>query len=204
MGQALLAALGRSPGLKSLQVESLTAVLRGYPDSVREAAGPLVEQLKVDGAKQQARLAELQDVLAGGEIQRGRDLFFANKKAICATCHSVQGQGGRIGPDLTKIGAIRAPRDLLEAIVFPSASFARGFESFAVVTDDGQVLSGIIARETAEAIHIVNNSRVETRVPRTAIESVTQSKVSIMPEGMDAQLSRQDLADLIAFLQSLR
>ncbi len=204
VGQALLAALGHSPGLKSLQVESLTAVLRGYPDSVRQAAGPLLEQLKVDGAKQQARLAELQDVLAGGEIQRGRDLFFANKKAICATCHSVQGQGGRIGPDLTKIGAIRAPRDLLEAIVFPSASFARGFESFAVVTDDGQVLSGIIARETAEAIHIVNNSRVETRVPRTAIESITQSKVSIMPEGMDAQLSRQDLADLIAFLQSLR
>jgi len=66
------------------------------------------------------------------------------------------------------------------------------------------VPSGIIARETAEAIHIVNNSRVETRVPRTAIESITQSKVSIMPEGMDAQLSRQDLADLIAFLQSLR
>ena len=154
--------------------------------------------------KQQARLAELQDVLAGGEIQRGRDLFFGNKKAICATCHAVQGQGGKFGPDLTKIGAIRSPRDLLEAIVFPSASFARGYEPFTVATDEGQVISGIIARETADAIYLFNNSRVEVRVSRSSIESLSQSAVSIMPEGMDVQLGPQELADLIAFLGSLR
>ncbi len=204
VGEALVAALARSPGLKSLQGESLAAVLQSYSESVREKARPLYEQLNVDSEKQEARLAELQDVLAGGEIQRGRDLFFGNKKAICATCHSVQGQGGKMGPDLSKIGAIRAPRDLLEAIVFPSASFARGYESFAVVTDDGQVLSGIIGRETADAIYVVNTSRAEIRVPRASIESIAQSKVSIMPEGMDTQLSRQELADLITFLQSLR
>ncbi len=143
-------------------------------------------------------------MLADGDIQRGRELFFGNKKAICATCHAVQGQGGQIGPDLTRIGAIRAPRDLLEAIVLPSVSFARGYEPFNLVTDDGQVLSGIIARETADAIHLVNTSRVETRVARKSIESLQQSNVSIMPEGMDNQLSHQELADLIAFLHSLR
>jgi putative heme-binding domain-containing protein len=116
----------------------------------------------------------------------------------------VQGTGGKFGPDLTKIGEIRAPRDLLEAIVLPSASFARGYEPFNVVTDEGQVLSGIIARETAEAIYLVGSTRVEVRVPRSGIESITESKVSIMPEGMDRQLSRQELSDLIEFLHSLR
>ena len=204
VGEALVMALGRSPGLKSLQADALTSALAGYPEAVRQQAEPLLRQLAVDAEKQKARLAELHDVLSGGEIQRGRDLFFGNKKAICATCHAVQGQGGKIGPDLSKIGAIRTPRDLLEAIVFPSASFARGYEPFTLATDDGQVVAGIIARETADAIFLVGSTRIEVRVPRSAIESLHQSNVSIMPEGMDTQLSRQELADLIAFLNSLR
>ncbi len=204
IGKMLVAVLGRSPGLGSLQADALATVLKTYPDSVRQDAAPLFEQLTVDLEKQKARLAQLDGVLDGGDIQRGRELFFANQKAICATCHAVQGKGGAFGPDLTKIGAIRAPRDLLEAIVLPSTSFARGYESFNVVTDDGQVLSGIITRDTAEAIYLVSSTHVEVRVPRSAIESIAQSNVSIMPEGMDNQLSRQELADLIEFLHSLR
>jgi putative heme-binding domain-containing protein len=159
----------------------------------------LLEQLTVNREKQKARLVELDPVLTGGDIQRGRDLFFANKKAICATCHAVQGEGGKIGPDLTRIGAVRASADLLEAIVFPSASFARGYEPITLATDNGQVLSGIIGRESSDAIYLFNNARAEIRVPRSSIESLEQSTVSIMPEGMDAQLSGQELADLIAF-----
>jgi putative heme-binding domain-containing protein len=204
VGEALVSALGRSSGLRSVQSAALQTTLQSYPESVRQQAEPLFQQLTVDTAKQKARLAELQDVLTGGDIQRGRDLFFGNKKAICATCHAVQGQGGKFGPDLSKIGAIRTPRDLIEALVFPSASFARGYEPFSIVTDSGQTLSGIISRETAESIFLVNAARVETRVARSAIESLQQSTVSIMPEGMDAQLSHQELGDLIAFLQSLR
>jgi putative heme-binding domain-containing protein len=86
----------------------------------------------------------------------------------------------------------------------PSASFARGYEPFNVVTTDGQVIAGIIGRETADAIHVVGTNRVELRVPRAAIDTIAQSTTSIMPEGMENQLSRQDLADLIAFLGSLR
>jgi putative heme-binding domain-containing protein len=204
VGAALVAALERSSGLGGVSSGALQAALQSYPEAVRRQAEPLVRQLTVDVAKQQSRLAELSDVASGGDIQRGRDLFFGNKKAICATCHAVQGQGGKFGPDLTKIGAIRTPRDLVEAIVFPSASFARGYEPFTIVTDSGQALSGIISRETADAVYLVNNARVETRIARSAIEALHQSTVSIMPEGMDAQLSRQELGDLIAFLQSLR
>ena len=204
VGEALMAALGRSAGLKSVERRALAALVQPYGETVRRQAEPLLQQLTVDREKQKARLAELDDVLVGGDIQRGRELFFGNKKAICATCHTVQAQGGKIGPDLSKIGAIRAPGDLLEAVVYPSASFARGYEPFTLATQDGQVLAGIIGRETADAIYVVNISRVETRVRRSQIESLHQGTVSIMPEGMDAQLSRPELADLIAFLQSLR
>ncbi len=204
VGQAMVAALTRSEGLKSVHHDTLASLVEPYGEAVRQQAEPLLKQLTVNSDKQKARLTELESVLAGGDIQRGRELFFANKKAICATCHAVQGQGGKIGPDLTKIGAIRAPADLLEAIVFPSASFARGYEPYAVATIDGRVLAGIIGRETAEAIHMFDNARVEVRVARSTIESLERTAVSIMPEGMDAQLSRQELADLIAFLQSLR
>src|SRR5205823_14262838 len=101
-----------------VQAEALTLALESYPEAVRDKAASLLGQLTVDADKQRSRLVELEEVLSGGEVQRGRDLFFANQKAICATCHAVQGQGGKIGPDLGKIGAIRTPRDLLEAIVF--------------------------------------------------------------------------------------
>ncbi len=204
IGQSLVMAIGESAGLRGLRRESLVTLLDSYPEAVRQQAAPLLEQLNVNREKQTARLAELNDVLAGGDFQRGRDLFFANKKAICATCHAVQGEGGKIGPDLTRIGAVRAPHDLLEAIIFPSASFARGYEPITLATVDGQVLSGIIVRESSDAVYLFNNARVEIRVPRSSIESLEQSAVSIMPEGMDAQLSRQELADLIAFLQSLK
>jgi len=204
IGSALVRALGKSPGLHGFGGERLAALLERYPAEVRNQAAPLLARLTENREQQTTRLADLSASLASGDIQRGRELFFANKKAICATCHAVQGKGGAIGPDLSRIGAIRTSRDLLEAIVFPSTSFARGYEPFTVVTNDGRVTSGIIARETAEAIYLVDNSRNEVRLPRDAIESLEQSRVSIMPEGMDTQLSRQELSDLIAFLQSLQ
>jgi putative heme-binding domain-containing protein len=204
VGQALLTALAGSPGLKGIAHDTLAALVEGYPEPVRQQAQPVLQWLTIDRAQQTARLAELSGALATGDIQRGRELFFANQKAICATCHAVQGQGGKIGPDLSRIGAIRTARDLLEAVVFPSASFARGYEPVTLVTNDGRVTSGIIARETAESIYVVDNARAEVAIPRGSIETLEQGRVSIMPEGMDTQLSRQDLADLIAFLQSLQ
>ena len=71
-------------------------------------------------------------------------------------------------------------------------------------TTRGTVHTGILKRETAEAIYLVNADRAEVRIPRSEIEALEPGKVSIMPQGLDALLSRQELADLIAFLQSLR
>jgi putative heme-binding domain-containing protein len=203
IGKRLLAALARAPGFESLGAEVLQRTLNAYPDEIRRAARPLLKRLEPDADKQKARLAELEPLLQGGDAGRGREVFFG-KKALCFTCHTVRSQGGQIGPDLTKIGTTRSGRDLLEAIVFPSASFARGYEPFVVATRSGKSLSGILKRQTAEAFYLVTSDRAEIRIPRSEIEALAPGKVSLMPQGLVTQLGRQELADLLAFLQSLR
>jgi putative heme-binding domain-containing protein len=202
-GKRLVAALARAPGLQALTAKGLRKTLRAYPTEVQQAVRPLLKKLEVDTSRQQARLAELKPVLSGGDARRGRAVFFGTKVA-CSACHAVRSEGGRIGPDLSTIGAIRTGSDLLESIVFPSASFARGYQPYVIETRDGKLHTGIIARETAEAIYLVTTERAEIRIPRSAVEAVHRGKVSIMPQGLDAQLSRQELADLIAYLGSLK
>jgi putative heme-binding domain-containing protein len=203
VGRQLVDALGRSPGLPSPTADSLRNTLQPYPAEVRELAHPLLKRLDVDADKQAARLAELTPLLHGGDAARGRTLFFS-KKMVCTTCHTVAGQGGRVGPDLSHIAATRTGRELLEAVVFPSASFARGYEPYVVATLDGRTFTGIISREAADAIYLVDADRAETRLPRRAVESILPGKVSIMPQGLDTQMTRQELSDLLAFLQGLK
>jgi putative heme-binding domain-containing protein len=202
-GKHFVEALEKSPGLRSLSSEGLRRTLQQYPAEVRQAAALLFKRLEVDAEQQKARLAELEPVLSSGNAVRGRIVFFG-AKAACSACHTIRSQGGKIGPDLTKIGSIRTGRDLLEALVFPSASIVRGYEPYQVMTQDGRVHNGILGRETAEAIYLVTAERAEVRIPRRSIETFEPSRVSIMPQGLDGQLTREELADLLALLQSLR
>jgi putative membrane-bound dehydrogenase-like protein len=203
VGRRLVAALGKAQALASLAGDMVRRALASYPDEVRAAAQPILKKLEVDVEAQRAKLAELEPVLASGDARRGRDLFYG-RKASCSTCHTVAGQGGRVGPDLSKIGAIRAGRDLLEAVVFPSASFARGFEPFRVRTKDGGQVEGTIVRETADSIVLFTSERLEKAIARSNVETLLQGTVSVMPQGLDTQLSRDELADLLAYLRSLK
>jgi putative membrane-bound dehydrogenase-like protein len=203
VGNNLVAALAQSPGRESLTAQAVRRALQNYPAEVQRAARPLLQRLEVDTAKQKARLAELKSVLSGGKARRGREVFFG-KKAACSACHRIQAEGGQVGPDLSKIGAIRSGPDLLESIVFPSASFARGYEPYVIETRAGKTYNGIMARATAEAVYLKTAERAEIRIPRSSIATLARSQVSIMPQGLDGQLSKQELGDLIAFLLALK
>ena len=170
---------------------------------MRVAATPLLKRLEADRGQQLALLTELEPLLKSGDARRGRAVFFGGR-AACSACHVVNDQGGRIGPDLSKIGAIRSGRDLLEAIVSPSSSFVRGYEPYLVASRDGRQFTGTLARETVEAIVLNTTEGARLRIPRASIEELQQGRVSIMPQGLDTQLSREQLADLLAFLQALR
>jgi putative membrane-bound dehydrogenase-like protein len=202
VGIALLAALGRSRGIGGIDAASLRRTLTDYPDDVRREGELLVHQMESQGAEQVSRLTALAPLLAEGNALRGREVFFGSR-AACSTCHTIRSEGGHVGPDLSKIGAARTGRDLLESILLPSASFARGFEPFVIATTDGRVHTGIVLRETIDAIVLMTLDRVEQPIPRSSVESIEPSRVSVMPQGLDANISSQELADLVAFLKSL-
>ena len=203
VGRELVANLAKSPGIANLSPADLREALKSFPAEIRTAAEPLFKKLAVDDAALRQKLADLDGVWKTGDAARGKQVFFG-KKALCAACHTAQGQGEHIGPELTKIGSIRTEKDLLESIVIPSASIARGFESCVVHTTGGKSASGLIRRETADAIYLITSDRVQVRIPRSRIESLEASRTSVMPQGLEAQMSRQELGDLIAFLKALR
>jgi putative heme-binding domain-containing protein len=105
---------------------------------------------------------------------------------------------------LTKIGAIRSRRDLLESIVLPSSTFAQGYEPYLVTTKENIALSGMIARETADGILLRDLSGTEQRVARNRIQKMERVPISFMPAGLDRLLTIDELRDLLAYLESLR
>ena len=203
VGKALLANLEHSPGLASVTPGGLRNAVRRYPDDVRKAAAVLLKKIDVGAEEQKKHLTELQSLLNGGDAGKGRVVFLGASTA-CFACHTVNGQGGRVGPELSKIGSIRAPADLLESVVYPSATIVRGYETYIVQTKEGRAVTGLLAGETADAVCLKTAERAEIRVPRAAIDSITPSRQSLMPQGLEAKMSRDELRDLIAFLRSLK
>ena len=126
-------------------------------------------------------------------------LFHANR-STCSICHRVGDEGGTLGPNLSRIGAIRSAKDLLEAIVFPSATVVNGFESHLISDSRDRTHTGLIHRETIDAIYLRQANQRIARIPRKEVVSLTRSTTSIMPDGLDGVLSDRDLADLVAYL----
>jgi putative heme-binding domain-containing protein len=131
-------------------------------------------------------------------------VVFNGAKAACVACHKIGYVGGTAGPDLTRIGAIRTDRDLLDSVLFPSAAFVRGYESVKVSTKDGRDFTGLLKVDAPDEVVLVVAADKEVRLPRADIEEVKPGTVSVMPAGLDQQLTKQELADLIAFLRACK
>ena len=203
VGQKLLEALQAPSARAGLRVESLKPRLAKYSPTVQKQAQQLYESLNADLGKQQARLEEMLTTMPAGDIRRGQAVF-NNPKAACITCHAIGYVGGKVGPDLTRIGSIRTERDLLEAIVFPNSSFVRGYEPVLVTLRNGKTHNGIIRSDAPDEIVLVLSADKEERISRADIEEMQPGRVSVMPSGLDQQLSRQDLADLVTFLRACK
>jgi putative membrane-bound dehydrogenase-like protein len=201
VGLSLIAALKNASARSSLRVDAIKLRLAKYSPNVQKQAEELYALLNVDLAKQRARLEELMAHLQGGDIRRGQAVF-KSTKAACSACHAIGYLGGNVGPDLTHIGKIRTERDLLESIVFPSASFVRSYEPVLVSTRDGKVYNGLIRKDSQDELVLATGVNQEVRLSRAEVEDIQPSKVSVMPAGLEQQLSPRDLADLVAFLKA--
>ena len=112
------------------------------------------------------------------------------------------GNGAKFGPDLTNIGEIRSTHDILEAIVYPGVSLAREYETSTVRTK-GAAHTGIIKEQLQEVLVVETGPGVVVRIPREQIVAIEPENISLMPPGLDKQLSSQELSDLMAYLTTL-
>ncbi|HTH48013.1 MAG TPA: PVC-type heme-binding CxxCH protein [Candidatus Limnocylindria bacterium] len=205
LGQKLVAALREAKGAKALNAGQLRTHLAKFPDATQQAGDRFLATLDTSAPKQAAHLDALLADFAKltTDVRRGQALF-NGPKAACATCHRIGYVGGNVGPELTKIGDVRSERDLLESVVYPSASFVRNFEPTIVTLQDGDQVNGILKRETPEEIVLVTGAGPEQHLRRSEITETRPGTLSIMPGGFDEQLSRQELADLLFFVKTVR
>jgi putative membrane-bound dehydrogenase-like protein len=185
---------------------SLDGLPRTIDTTARETEKPIV-LLKVD-PKNPSQIGNLtyevvlKRTLEGrGDPRRGEALF---KAQSCLACHTIADGQTPKGPHLVDIGKRSTADQLVESILKPSAKIAQGYETYQFETTGGRVLTGFIVGESANAVRIREGNGVQQELKRTEIEARTQQKQSAMPEGVVANLTPGQLADLLAYLRSLR
>jgi putative heme-binding domain-containing protein len=185
------------------------------PDLVRKAFGftarevyALVEPAFTAAlAANEAKKVRM-DALAVAASQRGNAstgrALYESGKGICIACHRIGSIGQEIGPNLSKIGGIRVERELIESILFPSNTIARDYDQHLVQLTDGGTAIGLITARSAAGITLTETSGHKRLIPHENIVSDTQLTTSLMPPGLDAMFSEQELLDLVAYLRSLK
>jgi putative membrane-bound dehydrogenase-like protein len=204
LGLTVMEQLEKANALAGLSAQVQSECFGKFPDKVQQRLTAARARLNQSAAQQAARLDELEKTLPAGESLRGK-VVFQSAKASCVLCHQAGYFGKHIGPDLSKIGSIRTRRDLLEAIAFPSVSFVRSYEPVEVKKKDGTLAYGIIKNQSAQSITLVTGAVTpEVTVPATDIATLHAGAASLMPQGVDLILTPGELADLVAFLMSLK
>jgi putative membrane-bound dehydrogenase-like protein len=201
LGLKLVSAVKKSPSLPSLRMDLLREALAKYSPNVQHGIIELESLVNVDAGAQRKRIEELMPLIAKGDIRRGHAVFYSSK-ATCSSCHRLGYAGGTTGPELTHVGKTRTERDILESILYPSLSFVRSYEPMLITTQDGKAINGVIRDETAKEYVVATGPNQEVRIAREDVDQIQPGTVSIMPAGLDKQLTTQDLADLVAFLKN--
>jgi putative membrane-bound dehydrogenase-like protein len=200
VGDVLVASLLAAPAATSLFPHRLQEVVSGFGNDVAARAEPLLAKIEEENRSKVERVEQVLALLPTADIRRGLRVF-QSKQASCIACHQRGYLGGNIGPDLNRIGQIRSERDMLESILFPSLTFVRSYEPMSIVTDEGLVHNGLIRDETEDAITLQLDAQKSVVIPTSTIEERQMGNVSIMPAGLEKQLSPQELADLVKYLK---
>jgi putative membrane-bound dehydrogenase-like protein len=149
---------------------------------------------------QQTKFARFQMLVQkSGDTNHGRALF----TQTCATCHTVAGQGGQIGPVLNGAAA-NGVDTLLRAILTPNAAMEAGYRTFRVELKDGDVLDGFLVSQDNDAIILRQPNSQDRRIPQDDVRRARFTRISMMPEGLLDSLPEQDATDLLAYLKTLK
>jgi putative membrane-bound dehydrogenase-like protein len=135
-----------------------------------------------------------------GDATKGQALF----RKQCATCHRVENVGFEVGPDLRAAVRDKTPEQLLISILDPSREVDRRYTVYLIETKSGRQVSGIVAVESATSVVLRRAEKAEDTVLRAQIETMTDTGKSLMPDGLEKDLNKQDIADVIAYLMNLK
>ena len=197
----------RSAALLDLaEAGELTAAALG-PARVRrlkDAGGPLGERataaLRSASADRAAVLARYADCLTlEGDLERGRAVF----ARACATCHAVDGVGAAVGADVSDTYKY-TPESLLTHILDPNRAVDAGGFAYTILTADGRAATGLLTAETAGSVTLTSPGGESVTLPRSEVLELRSEGVSLMPAGLEHQVSEPQMADLIAFLKGWR
>jgi putative heme-binding domain-containing protein len=132
---------------------------------------------------------------AKGDPANGKLVFTKN----CAVCHRYLGEGGLVGPDITGM-AVHGKQQLLVHLLDPNRDVEGNYQAYVLVTTDGRILNGLLAGESATSVDLIDNEGKRRAILREDIDEITRTGKSLMPDGFEKQLSKNELADLLEFL----
>src|ERR1051326_3614442 len=166
----------------------------------------LVGQESVWSAEPARELREYRNYAMGheGDAIRGRELFNNEQRVGCAKCHSVDGSSSRAGPDLFTIGDSYPRPELIRSVLEPSASIAIGYGTTMVETKSDETFSGVVKQVKTDTLELMGADGKLVRIPTAEIKELRESTVSLMPEGLQAGMSRQEFTDLMEYLATLK
>ncbi|MFO0849736.1 MAG: PVC-type heme-binding CxxCH protein [Gemmataceae bacterium] len=141
-----------------------------------------------------------------GDPAKGKAIWAKSltSEVQCARCHTVRGQGGQIGPDLSAIGTKGSKENLFESVLQPSKAIADQSVTWKIDTADGQSISGLLMQETADALTLRDANGKDYKIATKDVEKRSKSLVSLMPDDLVKTLTEDELVDLVAYLTTLR
>ncbi len=203
-GRKIALALSKSSMLGTFRQDLVRKAFGFLPRDVYEILEPSFDAALAANDAKRERLGPLAlKAVKEGDPAAGRSVYESGKGA-CIACHKIGAKGNEIGPNLTKIGGIRAERELVESILFPSYNIARDYDLNSFQLTDGTSVLGLIQARSAEGVTVKEASGQSRLLTNETIASSTQLTTSLMPAGLDGMLSEKELVDLVAYLRSLR
>lgn len=157
--------------------------------------------LSAVSSDRQAVLERYQKVLdqakVSGDVQLGQAVF----ERVCAQCHRLGQIGNDVGPPLRQLGD-KSPSQLLTAIIDPSQEVDPKYSAYTLLTEDGLVITGLIVQETGNQIVVAEAGGKKTTLDRQSLEQIQSTGLSLMPNGLEEQITPEQMVSLIEFLRS--
>ena len=200
-GQRFLLKLARNGQVPSaLEFAVNEALLGSWDQSIQQEAAKYLKPASTAGEQALPPIREL--AAMRGSLENGKNLFFG--VATCSKCHKAEGEGKEVGPDLSEIGSKLSREDMYVAILNPNAAVSHNFETYALMTIDGEVLTGLLMNQTDAAATIRDAEGIDRTVDADEIDAIEKKSVSLMPSDLQKTMSTQGLVDLVDYLMDLK